>query len=145
MLRIPSTALAVALVLPCLAASPARSADLHWFYDGESQNRYEDNEYNNGRNSDRRRIPEPDYSVYQPDDDSAYGQNRNGYGSRRYHQSFSCLQGVENLKQAGFHYIEVVDCSNGTYVYDAVRQRLPWRIEVSNASGEILGVDPLGQ
>jgi hypothetical protein len=39
----------------------------------------------------------------------------------------------------------VVDCTNGSYVYDAVRQRLPWRIEVSRASGDIVNFEPLGE
>ena len=56
---------------------------------------------------------------------------RDGYDTGR----LSCLQAVEHLKDAGFRHIEVVDCRNGTYVYDAVREREPWRIRVSRASG----------
>lgn len=153
MLRTPSTALAAALVLSALAAATptASAADLHWFYDGQSQGqyepRYEDNEYAQGRHGERGYIPEPDYSVYRPE--NGYQEPDDGYPPRRHgpggHAQFSCLEGVESLKQAGFRHIEVVDCANGSYVYDAVRQRVPWRIEVSRASGDILGVEPLGE
>ena len=151
MLRTPSTALAAALVLSALAtaAPDARAADVHWFYDGQSKGqyepRYEDNEYRYGRHGERAYIPQPDYSVYRPENGyeaDSYGERRRGY---RDHAQFSCLEGVESLKQAGFRHIEVVDCTNGSYVYDAVRQRLPWRIEVSRASGDIVNFEPLGE
>lgn len=161
MLRTPSTALAAALAMAGFAAPQAFAADLHWFYDGQTQGRYEDNEYNNGRYGERRYIPEPDYSVYRPetgyngyDGDNSYnGDNRykGDDGQRRRHRrhhrdvaQFSCLEGIDTLKQAGFRHIEVVECANGSYVYDAVRRRVPWRIEVSSASGDILDVERLG-
>jgi hypothetical protein len=150
MLRTPSTALAAALVLSALATAPsARAADVHWFYDGQSQGQYEprceDNEYRYGRHGERAYIPRPDYSVYRPEsgyDADGYGRRHHGLGGRA---QFSCLEGVESLKQAGFRHIEVVDCANGSYVYDAVRQRVPWRIEVSRASGGIVNLEPLGE
>ena len=158
MLRTPSTALAAALVLSALAAaSPAaRAADLHWFYDGQSQGqyepryepRYEDNEYRHGRYGERAYIPEPDYSVYRPENGyeaDGYSGHKRGHRGPGGHAQFSCLEGVESLKQAGFRHIEVVDCANGSYVYDAVRRRVPWRIEVSRASGDIVNVEPLGE
>ncbi len=150
MLRTPSTALAAALVLSALATAPAaHAADVRWFYDGQSQGQYEpcyeDNEYRYGRHGGRGYIPQPDYSVYRPEN----GYTADGYGGRhrgyRDHAQFSCLEGVESLKQAGFRHIEVVDCANESYVYDAVRQRVPWRIEVSRASGDIITVEPLGE
>ena len=158
MLRIPSTLLAAMLALAGFAATPAYAADPHWFYDNYNadqnnagQNnggynngyngRYEDNNYNNGRYGERRHIPELDYSVYQP---PRLDDGGNGYRNRGYDSRFFCLQGVESLKATGFRYIEVVDCTNGSCVYEAVRGREPWRIEVSRASGRIVNVDPLG-
>lgn len=54
----------------------------------------------------------------------------------------SCLVAVQDLKNWGCRHIEVVDCRNGNYVYDAVRGREPWRIRDSRASGKITDVDP---
>jgi hypothetical protein len=135
MLRTPSTVLAAELVLSALAAAApaARAADLHWFYDGQSQvqyePRYEDNEYAQGRHRGRGYIPRPDYSVYRPgngyqdqDPDEAYPRRHRGLGGEA---QFSCLEGVDSLKQSGFRHIEVVDCASGSYVYDAVRHRVP--------------------
>jgi hypothetical protein len=150
MLRIPSTPVAAVLLLAGIFTSPAQAADPHWFYDRNNYNgngnggfdRYEDNRYRNGRYDERRYAPAPDYSVYQPDHDDDV---RNGYHHRGDDSRFSCLQGVQSLKKSGFHYIEVVDCSRGSYVYEAVRKREPWRIQVSRASGEILAVEPFGK
>lgn len=160
MLRIPSSSLAAALIVAGISAGPAYAADPHWFYDRSNLNgngyngngnnghgnngygRYEDNQYANGRYDDRRHVPRSDYSAYRPGYEDNGG---NGYHHRDHDSRFSCLQGVQNLKQSGFRYIEVVDCSNGSYVYDAVRKREPWRIQVSRTSGEILAVDPLGK
>ncbi len=143
MLRTPIAALTAALMLTAVSSHESLAADPHWFYDNVAapsyDDRYSDDQRGNWRN---RRGPEPKYSVYQrePDDQHRRSRRRDGYDTGR----LSCLQAVGYLKDAGFRHIEVVDCRNGSYVYDAVRNREPWRIRVSRASGGIVNAEPLG-
>ena len=147
MLRTPVAALTAALLLTAFSGHAAMAADPHWFYDNAavpSYNEHYSEEYR--RDWQNGRVYDPRYSVYQrqPEYKHHKPRHRNGYGNGYHNGALSCLQAVEDLKDAGFRHIEVVTCRNGNYVYDAVRGREPWRIQVSRASGEILDVEPLG-
>jgi len=142
-LRPPIAALTAALMLTAFSSHASFAADPHWFYDNAAAPAYDDRYSEDNRGNWRnRRGPEPEYTVYQREPDYKHRRPRlrDGYDTGR----LSCLQAVEQLKDAGFRHIEVVDCRNGTYVYDAVREREPWRIRVSRASGGIVNAEPLG-
>jgi len=143
MLRTPMAALTAALMLTAFSSHASLAADPHWFYDNAAAPSYDDRYREDRRGSwqNRRRL-EPEYSVYQREPD--YKRHRPQYRDRYDNGKLSCLQAVEDLKDAGFRHIEVVSCRNGSYVYDAVRGREPWRIRVSRASGEIVNAEPLG-
>ena len=155
MLRTPIAALTAALMLTAFSSHAAQAADPHWFYDNAAAPTYDERySEDHRRNWQNGRVYEPRYSVYQrepqykhrrPNQRDDYGNgNYNGNGNGTYNGRLSCLQAVGDLKDAGFRHIEVVTCRNGDYVYDAVRDREPWRIQVSRASGEIVNVEPLG-
>lgn len=147
MLRTPVAALTAALLLTAFSNPAAKAADPHWFYDNTAAPSYNEyySEYHR-RSWQNGPLNDPRYSVYQRDPEHRYRRprHRDDYGNGYYNGRLSCLQAVEDLKDAGFRYIEVVTCRNGSYVYDAVRGREPWRIQVSRASGEIINVEPLG-
>lgn len=147
MLRTPVAALTAALLLTAFSNPAAKAADPHWFYDNAAAPSYNEyySEYHR-RSWQNGPLDDPRYSVYQRDPEHRYRRprHRDDYDNGYYNGRLSCLQAVEDLKDAGFRYIEVVTCRNGSYVYDAVRGREPWRIQVSRASGEIINVEPLG-
>ena len=147
MLRTPIAALTAALTLTAFSGQQSLAADPHWFYDNAaapSYNRHYSEDYR--RDWQNGRVYEPRHSVYQrePEYKHRRPRHRDDYGNGNYNGRLSCLQAVGDLKDAGFRHIEVVTCRNGDYVYDAVRDREPWRIQVSRASGEIINVEPLG-
>ncbi len=147
MLRTPVAALTAALLLTAFSSPAAQAADPHWFYDNAAAPTYNEH-YNEDhrRHWQNGRMYDPRYSVYQraPEHKHSRPRHRDDYGNGYHNGRLSCLQAVEDLKDAGFRHIEVVTCRNGNYVYDAVRGREPWRIQVSRASGEIIDVEPLG-
>ncbi len=143
MLRTPIAALTAALMLTVFSSNQSLAADPHWFYDNAAAPSYDDRySEDNRRHWQNRRGYEPEYSVYQREPEIKHRRPR--YRDNYENGRLSCLQAVENLKDAGFRHIEVVDCRNGNYVYDAVQGREPWRIRVSRASGEIINAEPLG-
>ncbi|MGI9415951.1 MAG: hypothetical protein ACR2PM_19920 [Hyphomicrobiales bacterium] len=59
-------------------------------------------------------------------------------------EGVSCLQGTHIAREHGFHHIEVVTCEgDGYYVYEALRGRRPWRLDVSVLDGDIVRAYPL--
>ncbi|WP_108879484.1 hypothetical protein [Anderseniella sp. Alg231-50] len=149
MLRTPIAALTAALILTAFSGQQSQAADPHWFYDNAAAPSYDERyseEYRRDWQNDR--VYEPRHSVYQREPEYKHRRPRHrddyGNGNGTYNGRLSCLQAVGDLKDAGFRHIEVVTCRNGDYVYDAVRGREPWRIQVSRASGEIINVEPLG-
>lgn len=149
MLRTPIAALTAALLLTAFSSHASQAADPHWFYDNAAAPSYDErySEYHR-RGWQNGRVYEPRHSVYQREPEYKHNRPRHrddyGNGNGNYNGRLSCLQAVGDLKDAGFRHIEVVTCRNGDYVYDAVRDREPWRIQVSRASGEITNVEPLG-
>jgi hypothetical protein len=147
MLRTAIAALTAALILTAFSSQESLAADPHWFFDNAAAPSY-DERYSEDyrRNWQNGRRYEPEYSVYQrePENKHRRPRHRDDYGNGNYNGRLSCLQAVENLKDAGFRHIEVVNCRNGNYVYDAVQGREPWRIRVNRASGEIINAEPLG-
>ena len=145
MLRTPMAALTAALMLTGFSSQASLAADPHWFYDNAAAPSYDDRYSEDHRRSWQNRYrPEPEYSVYQREPEYKHRRPRHRDRHDNSLGKLSCLQAVEDLKDSGFRHIEVVDCRNGSYVYDAVRGREPWRIRVSRASGEIVDVEPLG-
>ena len=67
----------------------------------------------------------------------------------RYHEAaydgeVSCIQGTHIVRQQGFRHVEVVTCNgDGYYIYEALRGRQPWRLNVSVLDGDIVRAYPL--
>ena len=139
MVRVSLAAVSVAFAL--VAGKPAQAADLHWFYDDQRLHNGSDYRHDDYYREQAYRgtyRPEPDELVYRPRlrHDSRHWRRLDGEG-------VSCLQGVELLRDYGFRYIDVVDCRNGHYLYEAVLGRAPWRIRMNRTNGELVDAGPL--
>jgi len=78
----------------------------------------------------------PQRAVRRTQDDHYYDAAYNG--------EVSCIQGTHLVREQGFRHVEVVTCNgDGYYIYEALRGRQPWRLNVSVLDGDIVRAYPL--
>jgi len=140
-------AILVSVGVSSVAASTAEAGDRYWYADiqrdlGEAANCPRSHEVAASRLPP---LPDPQRAV------SMYSTPR--HAVRRHEEDreyaaddgeVSCIQGTHIVRRQGFRHVEVVTCNgDGYYIYEALRGRRPWRLDVSVLDGDIVRAYPL--
>lgn len=145
-------AILVSVGVPGIAVTGAEAGDRYWYADiqrdlGVAERCPRPHEITASRLPP---LPEPDRAVnmYSTPRHAVRRTQDEGYDERYHEASYdvevSCIQGTHIVREQGFRHVEVVTCNgDGYYVYEALRGRQPWRLNVSVLDGDIVRAFPL--